>query len=756
MSASPSLDQVVTEIERGRYTRAKELAQKVADAEPRNARALRLLGVAELRLGRAQDATAVLRRALRIDPAAAEGHLALGNALQELGQLDPAITGYRRALRLDPESAQAHNDLGTALYARGRTEEAINAFEEALRRDPEQHMAHENLGSALRRAGKFADARRAYTRGLMLRIKSGLRKLLGLRRRAVVAAPQETLFTRAVRLHGEGTRDEVLALCDQILAGNPTHAEALHLKGFVLLERKKAEAALPLLLQASQLDARIPEFHNSLGNCYRALNKPSDAMRCYRKALEINPEMALAYNNVAALSNDMDDHAQAERAARGAIQLDPELVLARVNLANALIGQGRFADAERAARDALVLDERKAEAWLFLGHALREQARIDAAEAALRKALELAPQNVMVHLTVGAFFQACRADSEQAVASFREAQRLDPEEPGGHFNESLLRLARGDFSRNAWDQYEWRRKSPRRAVAYKKFSAPEWDGEPAPEKSLLIYGEQGVGDEIMFASIVSDAAARAGRCVLACDPRLRDLFARSFERLECIGWARQDSAGSAPEIRGVDFVIPMASLARLFRTRREEFPRAAGYLVADPLKVAAWRARLSELGPGPYFGLAWHGGLWNTGRARRSLELSQLVAAIDGTNAKWVSLQLGADRTAIDAATSQAGARIASWPEALALIDDTAALISALDGVVTVCCWIVHLSGALGRPVLVLAPFSAEWRYGVTGEEMVWYPSVRVLRQPRFDDWDAVLAALRQKLADPTAFPGGH
>lgn len=747
--AEPSiLEQALAEIDKGQFGRALELARQAARTSPNNAEALRAQGIAEFRLGNTKEAIMLLRRSLRLDPLEPAAHVALGNALHEAGQLDAAINSYRKALRFDPESVPAHNDLGTALYARGRIEEAITAFEEALRRNPDQPMIHENLGSALRRAGRFAAARRAFVRSLKLRLATRIRSLVGMKPvRPPSSAVREgelagkSAITRAVRLHGEAKREEALALCDQILGANHDHAEALHLKGLILVDRDRANDALPLLERAAELGPNIPEFHNTLGYCHRKLDNPGQAIAAYRRSLELNPQFSLAHINFAELLADMEDHAGAERAARAAIASDPEHIPGRLILARALMGRGRFTEAETAVREILAKESYRVDGWLYLGQALREQERMDEAWSAFSTALGLAPENHLVHLTLGAYFLECRRDPGKALEHYREAKRLEPQSPSAALNEAIACFATGDYSRQAWELYESRRRQRPRVVAYRKIPLPEWDGVAAPGRGLLIYGEQGIGDEIMFASMVPEAAKRVGNCTFACDPRLRELFARSFPGVRCFAWPRENLEPGSPELSGADMTIPLASLGRHFRAGRERFPPAPGYLCADPQRTEAWRSRLRELGEGPYFGLAWQGGIWTTGRARRTVGLAALARALESSRARWVSLQLGAEQPKIDAEAG--GLRVVHWSEALASVEDSAALIAALDGVVSVCSWIVHLSGALGKPVTVLAPFAPEWRYGLAGTGMIWYPSATVLRQARYGEWDTVLIDLR-------------
>ena len=185
--------------------------------------------------------------------------------------------------------------------------------------------------------------------------------------------------------------------------------------------------------------------------------------------------------------------------------------------------------------------------------------------------------------------------------------------------------------------------------------------------------------------------------------------------------------------------IAAGSLACRFRRSAAEFPQHQGFLKADPASVAAWRTRLAALGPGRKIGLSWQGGVGFTGRKRRSLTLEQLLPILRLPGIQFVNLQYTEVREEMRALESRHGVKVHHWQEAIDDYDQTAALVAALDSVLTVCTAIVHLTGALGRPALVMVPFGPDWRYGASGERMIWYPSVRLLRQRRIGDWSEVL-----------------
>jgi hypothetical protein len=302
----------------------------------------------------------------------------------------------------------------------------------------------------------------------------------------------------------------------------------------------------------------------------------------------------------------------------------------------------------------------------------------------------------------------------------------------------LARNASGE----GWDLYERRlqsRQSPSRPYPY-----PVWDGGPLQGKRLLAYGEQGLGDEILFASCLAEAAAEADQVFFACHPRLRALFARAFPQVTLI----DDTQGwNADEDRlPVDFRAAIGSLPRRYRRDAASYPTHRGYLRADAARVETWRQRLQPLGPGRKLGLVWQAGRASTGRELRSIDLEELLPLLRLPGVSWVSLQHGLGAGALESFRAHTGAGLAQWNEALADMDEMAALMCALDGVVAVCSTAVHLCGALGRPVWVLTPYAPTWRYLLEGETLPWYPSARLFRQPRPDSWHEPVARLAGEL----------
>ena len=198
----------------------------------------------------------------------------------------------------------------------------------------------------------------------------------------------------------------------------------------------------------------------------------------------------------------------------------------------------------------------------------------------------------------------------------------------------------------------------------------------------------------------------------------------------------------------VELQTSMGSLPRYMRRSSVDFPRHDGYLRADPECLRNWRERLAAFGPGLKVGISWQGGTLKTRRPLRSLPLASWLPVLQAPEVRFFNLQYIDSSAEIASLKAATGIEIVDWQEVRDDYDHTAALVAALDLVISVCTAVIHLGGALGKPVWVMAPYSPEWRYGISGESMPWYPSVRIFRQPQYGAWvpvvDNVALSLRK------------
>src|SRR5437773_628609 len=425
-----------------------------------------------------------------------------------------------------------------------------------------------------------------------------------------------------------------------------------------------------------------------------------------------------------------------------ALRLEPQGAQALQLIGESLRYENKIEEAERRFREGLKVNPESIPLLGDLAQVLGDQMRYAEAFACIEKALARVPDEPLILATKG-ILQDLTGQEAEAESLLRAALQAAPENVDIGHSLAILRLRHGHFE-EGWQGLELRRRKEYFVGRYRRFPFAEWQGEPLAGKSILVYPEQGLGDEIMYGSCIPELVARARHVAVECDHKLGALFARSFPGCTVTARLRTMANDWVNHLEPrPDYQVPMGSLPLHFRRRVEDFPRHGGYLAPDERKVAAWKRRLDALGPGPKVGLSWQGGVGHTGRARRSLTLEQLLPLLRLAGVHFVSLQYTEVDDEIRNLAARHGITVHHWQGAIDVYDETAALVCALDRVVTVCTALVHLTGALGRPAIVMVPFGSDWRYGAQGERMPWYPSVRLIRQRAIGDWPPVIEAVR-------------
>ena len=374
-----------------------------------------------------------------------------------------------------------------------------------------------------------------------------------------------------------------------------------------------------------------------------------------------------------------------------------------------------------------------------LGNVLQSQGRLAEAGACYQRALLLKPDSPEVYVNLGNIFKE-QGQIDSSLTCFRRALALNPELADAAAAEANMLLLKGDFAQGwigterRWDTADF--DTPKRDYPW-----PRWNGEKLPVGQLLIWGEQGIGDEIMFAGLIPDVIRARASCVIDCDPRLRTLFARSFpEAVAVSGFV--DDAHSEFEIAAH---LPSGSLPGLFRTSTAAFGATTSpYLAADPLQQAELRVRYSD--GRKIVGLAWYTANKKTGR-NRSIDLSLLAPLFALPGVRWVSLQYGIhDVLEKQAAAANVPILVDRDVDQLTNIDTFAAQIRAMDLVITIDNSTAHLAGALGVPTWVLLPFAPNWRWQLERSDSPWYPSMRLFRQTKEGDWQSVVQDVKDAL----------
>lgn len=399
---------------------------------------------------------------------------------------------------------------------------------------------------------------------------------------------------------------------------------------------------------------------------------------------------------------------------------------------NALNALGQGPEAEAAYRRAIGADPRLTDAYVQLALLLKASDPREA-ERLLRVAVQTDPANAIPWVNLGSLYEAA-GDVAHALECYRTALARDPQCVEAHFNHALLVLWSGDYSRG-FEEYAWRWRLPEfreRQYRSRGRALPKWEGQHG--QSVLVHGEQGLGDEILFASCIPDLVACSRQVVIDCDERLEGLFRRSFPSARVHG-TRFKFPPDWIDDYDIDAVVPIGDLPRFFRNAKARCP-GLPYLDAQAIGAT---------GRPPRIGIAWTGGTPSSGSAKRSLSLEAFLPILKSVQATWVCLEYKDRRSEIEAFRRAHGIEIHQPEEAKARdYEQTAALVKGLDLVVSVTTAAVQLCGALGKECWVLVPALPRWWYGMEGDTSCWYGSLKLFRQTT--SWEGPILEVARRL----------
>jgi tetratricopeptide (TPR) repeat protein len=521
-----------------------------------------------------------------------------------------------------------------------------------------------------------------------------------------------SLLQQAMAWHNQGRIHDAATVYRRLLAAEPGNPDAMHLLGVALAQMGSPEEAIGLIRAAVRARPNAPMAHNNLGNAFRAARRYAEALESYERATALKPDYIEAHSSAGHMLIALDRPEQALARADRALRLKTDFL------------------------DALVCR----------GIALGKLERHEEALESFDKVIALQPQHADAYYNRGNVLGALRRDDE-ALGSFERALALQPNYIPARWNSALLKLLRGEW-REGWQRYEARfemdqlqGQGPTRG-----FSQPRWRGrEPLAGKTILLWAERGLGDTIQFSRYASLVRAQGANVVLEVQPPLKGLLGTQFPDVRVI--AQGEAIGD------FDYHCPLLSLPLAFGTEIGNLPVAVTYLKADAAAVERWARRLPS-DTAIRVGIAWQGNLeaernWARGR---SIPLDAFRELAHEPNFRLISLQTGP--AAQQLAQVDFRAAVTSFGDSLdggaSAFLDTAAIMMSLDLVITADTSIAHLAGALGVPVWVALHATSEWRWLLDRHDSPWYPSMRLFRQQRIDDWSAVFAAIGAELRQAT------
>ena len=565
----------------------------------------------------------------------------------------------------------------------------------------------------------------------------------------------EQKLQEAIVFHQSGQLQRAEQIYQQVLQISPRNADALNLLGFLAYQVGRCEVAANLITKAIEVDSKQYIFFINLGLVRQEQGELDKSIEAYHKAIEINPNDARIYYNLGAAQKKQGKLDNAIQTYQQAIEINPDDAEIYNSLGTTLQKQEKLDQAIQVYHRALEINSNYSEAFYNLGLALQEQGELDQAIQVYHRALEINPNYSEAYNNLGNVLKE-QGKLDDAVLAYRSALGINPDYSEAHNNLGLVLLLQGNFS-SGWREYEWRLKCKELGFFLNKRDFPQvlWNGSDLNGKTILVWAEQGIGDEIMLASMLPTLLKMNSNIIVECDKRLVPLFQRSFPFIQFV--PREDSANPKLLDTTIDYQIPMGSLGQWLRADKDAFlPKQESYLQACPNRVGQLQEKYRSLaGDKLLVGISWKSTGIDKKRAQtKNAPLKHWTPILSQKDCYFVNLQYGNIREEIEAYTTATGypVYIDEEIDPLSDLDGFAAQVSVLDLIVSTSNTTVHMSGGLGKKVWVLLSSRPDWRWMLEEENTLWYQTVRLFRQEKSGDWEGVFqrisSALKQDVTD--------
>jgi len=558
------------------------------------------------------------------------------------------------------------------------------------------------------------------------------------------------LLLRAVDAHRAGRLETAEELYNGVLALDPNNADALNLLGLIAESRGRSGDAVAYFDRALAAKPAFAEAAFNRGNTLSAQGDTSAAEASFRQALAADPAHASAHLNLGSLLYRSKRRAEAEAAFRAMIAHAPNDARGHYNLGRCLLDRKDYAAAEAAVRQAMALNASDIPQRLTLSDIYLATGRTQEARTLLEDTLAAHPETPEVLNALGTVL--CNGgDNREGLDLYTRALTLKPDYVNAIVNRGLTLLALGDL-KEGWRGYARRFESGEAMFAPRARATPwpPWQGEPLAGKTIFVWGEQAVGDQILYAGMLPDVIARAKKCIIECAPRLTALFVRSFPKAVVVS---PEQSADVLSRETVDFHSAVLDLGVWLRPNFASFPARARFLMPDAALVAHFIEKYAPLRANGkrLVGLSWKSTSTITG-ADKTIPLAHWSELLATPGVSLVSVQYGAQTAELEDARAR-GIDIHhdSSVDPLGDLDRYAAQLAALDLVISVSNTTVHVAGALGVPTWVIVPEGRGglWYWFTEGDRSPWYGALRLFRRRAGGNiLDDIAAALLQSAAE--------
>ena len=544
------------------------------------------------------------------------------------------------------------------------------------------------------------------------------------------------LLERAHAAYSSNRLSDAERLYRKFLAIKPDDADALRNLGAIELQMGQAEAAIGLIRRSLEIDNTSADAQCNLGLALKQAGHLEEAEQAYRSAISSDPTIVDAHSNLGVLLSEMNRYDEAGDALRAAVALAPDNGGVMANLGLLELRASRPEQALKILFAAARLEPNNAQILANLGGILSDQARYREAIGFLKKANAQKPKKASISFNLGrCYFNIGKLT--RAIKYYTESISLDPSFAAAHHNLGHALLANGRLD-EGWREYSWRWRSPNYEHSRNISVVPVWGKESIKNKRLLIRSEQGIGDKILFASILPELAALGDEITLETEKRLVPVFKRSFPQLSV--------RPVVDDLNDYDYQISLGDLPSLFRTHFSSFRKTGAYLIPDRGIQENLRAKYHEHNK-ILVGISWHS------KKPKTVALAQFAPLFELLNCKFVNLQYGEHSAEIQRFEADVGQRIVT-DEAIDPIrdfDPFVAQVAAMDAVITVQNTTLYTAGALGIPTFAILPPIPDWKWLGHKTSSPWHDSVRLFhRSDQFDDGEltTIIKRIKEHLAN--------
>jgi tetratricopeptide (TPR) repeat protein len=637
-------------------------------------------------------------------------------AFAAAGHFDQAAMLCERLLQQEPNQASVLHLCGVSHLHSNQVKQAVTRLRSAALARADDPTIWFDLGLAQQAAEHPTDAEASYYHVISLKPDH-----------AGAWSRLTAVYRRLARW------DEAAKSCRRAIELAPNEPELDYALGNILLEQQQWREAAASFRHALAKRPRYPDAFNGLGQALKKARKYEEARSAFEQALALRPRYLEALFNLGTTLQALEHWSEAALVYKTALEIVPSSIEVLGNLGNSLWSAREFAAAAAIHRKALALRQDYAPAHNSLGNALLGLKRFAEAKAEFEQALALSPNEPNTLCNLGNVFLA-QNQIDKAIGYYQRALQHEPGFRQAVFNEGLVLLLKGDL-RAGLPHYELRWVLKQQALEDQP-PRENWQGDlPVDGKTLLVCCEQGLGDTLQFLRYVPLLKARSAKVILRIQETLRPLLLDMPD--VTIVSAKDD------ELPAFDHYCLLLSLPLAFGTDLTTIPNNVPYVQAPATKAAYWRYRLDRF-PGKKIGIVCSGNPQHKNDYNRSCPLAAFkpLAAAAGNTLFLLQKEIRPTDTAV----------LADSPEFINLsaelndFTDTAAIVANLDLVIAVDTSVVHLTGAMGKPVWVVLPFAPDWRWMLDRSDSPWYPSMRLFRQPKPDDWASVMAQVTDEL----------